>query len=199
MVSTVLVRVRLYSFFSLISLRENPRPRTAEVTLSILQRAKASGFTALAITLDTMALGWRPHDLETAFLPFAYGVGIQVGTSDPVFMKRYGFAPRENERTMFPFEPEKIREAALSRGDKATMQNIMLGKEWLGEVNSGAFRSWEELKFIKDNWEGPIILKGIQRVDVRSFCMCESNLIAFPGRRESHCTWYGRDHCLQSW
>ncbi|KAI6115261.1 FMN-dependent alpha-hydroxy acid dehydrogenase [Pisolithus thermaeus] len=139
-------------------------PRTAEVTLSILRRAKANGFTALVITLDTMLLGWRPHDLETAYLPFAYGVGIQVGTSDPVFMQRSGLPPRENERTKFPFEPEKIRKAALEHSDEEALRNMSLGKEWKAELNSGVFRTWDDLKFIQDNWEGPIVLKGIQRV-----------------------------------
>ena len=144
------------------------RPRTSEITLSLLKRAKASGFTALVITLDTMVLGWRPHDIETAYLPFGYGVGIQVGTSDPVFMKRFGLEPRQAESTTFPFEPEKIREAALEKGDERVAKEMLLGKEWLGEVNSGVFRTWEDLKFIRDNWDGPIVLKGIQRVSVRS-------------------------------
>ncbi|KAH0832370.1 FMN-dependent alpha-hydroxy acid dehydrogenase [Lanmaoa asiatica] len=139
-------------------------PRTSEITLSLLKRAKANGFTALVITLDTMILGWRPHDIETAYLPFAYGVGIQVGTSDPVFMKRFGLEPRQAESTAFPFEPAKIREAAFERGDEHVMREMLLGKEWLGEVNSGEFRTWEDLKFIRDNWDGPIVLKGIQRV-----------------------------------
>lgn len=139
-------------------------PRTAELTLSILRRAKANGFTVLVITLDTMLLGWRPHDLETAYLPFAYGVGIQVGTSDPVFMQRFNLPPRENERTRFPFEPEKIRRAALEQGDEEALRSLSLGKEWVAELNSGVFRTWDDLKFIKENWEGPVVLKGIQRV-----------------------------------
>ncbi|KAF9223352.1 FMN-dependent alpha-hydroxy acid dehydrogenase [Gyrodon lividus] len=139
-------------------------PRTSEITLSLLKRAKANGFTALVITLDTMVLGWRPHDIETAYLPFAYGVGIQVGTSDPVFMKRFDLEPRRGESTSFPFEPEKIKEAAIGKGDERAARDMLLGKEWLGEVNSGVFRTWQDLKFIRDNWDGPIVLKGIQRV-----------------------------------
>ncbi|KAH7885015.1 FMN-dependent alpha-hydroxy acid dehydrogenase [Phlebopus sp. FC_14] len=125
-------------------------PRTSEVTLSLLTRAKANGFTALVITLDTMVLGWRPHDIDTAYLPFAYGVGIQVGTSDP--------ASRRN------FPSNKIRAAALENGDGDAAREMMLGREWLAEVNSGVFRSWDDLKFIRENWDGPIVLKGIQRV-----------------------------------
>lgn len=57
------------------------RPHTDEITLSLLSRVKKAGFTTLVVTLDTMLLGWRPHDLDTAYLPFAHGVGIQVRLS----------------------------------------------------------------------------------------------------------------------
>ncbi|KAG0697637.1 FMN-dependent alpha-hydroxy acid dehydrogenase [Suillus ampliporus] len=137
-------------------------PRTDEITISLLNRAKAAGFTALVITLDTMLLGWRPHDLDTAYIPFFYGVGTQVGLSDPVFMKRFGYEP-VHETPVFPFEPEKIRDAALNAGDANAQKAMKLGKAWLGETNSGSFRSWEDLQFIKDHWDGPIILKGILR------------------------------------
>lgn len=157
---------------------ESLRPRTAEVTVSLLKRAKANGFTALVITLDTMTIGWRPHDIETAYLPFAYGVGIQVGTSDPVFMKRFGLEPRQGESTVFPFEPEKVRDAASAKGDKRVAREMLLGKEWLGEVNAGVFRSWEDLKFIRDNWDGPIVLKGIQRVSVSTWLL-EEGLVQY--------------------
>ncbi|KAH8980567.1 FMN-dependent dehydrogenase-domain-containing protein [Lactarius akahatsu] len=33
------------------------------------------------------------------------------------------------------------------------------------EVSSGRFRTWEDLKFLRDSWDGPIVLKGIQTVD----------------------------------
>ncbi|EDR13677.1 uncharacterized protein LACBIDRAFT_230911, partial [Laccaria bicolor S238N-H82] len=110
-------------------------PRTNDVTLSLLNRAKASGYKALVVTLDTMGLGWRPHDLATAYMPFAHGVGIQVGKSDPVFMARYGKQP-----------------------------GVFFGREWLKEANSGLYRDWEDLRFLRDNWEGPLVLKGIQSV-----------------------------------
>jgi len=39
-----------------------------------------------------------------------------------------------------------------------------LGKAWLAETNSGQFRRWEDVKFVRDNWDGPLVLKGIQSV-----------------------------------
>lgn len=176
----------------LFKLTPHPRPRTSEVTASLLRRAKANGFTALLITLDTMQLGWRPHDLGTAYLPFLYGVGIQVGTSDPVFMKRFGLSPRVNERTAFPFNFQKVREAALTQGDQEAMQNMTLGKEWLAEANPGVYRTWDDLQFIRDNWEGPIVLKGVQRVSVRTMMALHrflTQLRGYAGRRKGRCIW----------
>ncbi|KAJ6455451.1 oxidoreductase [Mycena sanguinolenta] len=138
-------------------------PATNEVILSLLGRAKASGFTALVVTLDTMLLGWRPHDLERSYIPFGHGVGVQVGTSDPVFMKRFGREPLKNPRTKFPYDAAAM-DKAFVEGDQEAKDGVLLGMSWLKETNSGLFRTWEDLKFIRDNWDGPLVLKGIQSV-----------------------------------
>ena len=39
------------------------------------------------VTLDTTMLGWRPRDLDLAYLPFLRGKGIAQYTSDPVFRR----------------------------------------------------------------------------------------------------------------
>lgn len=36
---------------------------------------------------------------------------------------------------------------------------------WLAETNSGLFKTWSMLKLLRDNWDGPIVLKGIQSVE----------------------------------
>ncbi|KAG6872415.1 hypothetical protein C0995_009929 [Termitomyces sp. Mi166 len=137
-------------------------PRTNDVTLSILKRAKENGFTALVVTLDTMTLGWRPHDLERAYMPFGHGVGIQVGRSDPVFMARYGREP-VHERPDFPYDSEEKNRLFLA-GDEKTRESVFFGAEWLKECNSGLYRDWEDVKFLRENWQGPLVLKGIQSV-----------------------------------
>jgi len=35
-----------------------------DITISMLNRAKKAGYTALFVTLDTFVLGWRPSDME---------------------------------------------------------------------------------------------------------------------------------------
>lgn len=145
-------------------------PRSDDVTLSILKRAKDNGFSALVVTLDTMTLGYRPHDLERAYLPFAHGVGIEVGRSDPVFMAKFGRQPQIDHHPEFPYDADKIDKLFIE-GDPTTKENAFLGMQWLEEGNSGLYRSWEDLKLIRDNWEGPLVLKGIQSVKDAEKCL----------------------------
>ncbi|THU82581.1 FMN-linked oxidoreductase [Dendrothele bispora CBS 962.96] len=131
------------------------------VTSSLLSRAKASGYTTLVITLDTMTLGWRPHDLERSYLPFGLGVGIEIGRSDPVFMALHNRKPTADYEPPFPYLPSDI--LAMARGLKAK-EDAFVGQAWLAESNSGTYRSWDDLDFILKEWEGPVVLKGIQSV-----------------------------------
>ncbi|KAF9810311.1 hypothetical protein IEO21_06999 [Rhodonia placenta] len=138
-------------------------PTSNDITISILNRAKKSGFTALVITLDTMLLGWRPHDIPTSYLPFFHGVGAQVGLTDPAYMAKFGLEPYpEDDHPPHPYDPVRLEEL-IQRGDKDAAQRAMLGKNWIGETTSGTFRKWEELAFLKQHWDGPLVLKGIMR------------------------------------
>ncbi|KAJ7119838.1 oxidoreductase [Mycena epipterygia] len=145
-------------------------PSSNEVLLSILKRAKANGFTALVITVDTMLLGWRPHDLAASYIPFLHGVGTQVGISDPVFMARLGREPITNVRPKFPYDAAEM-DRLYAAGDKDVRDGVYLGTEWLKMCNNGQFHTWEQLKFIRQHWEGPLVLKGIQSVQDAEKCL----------------------------
>jgi lactate 2-monooxygenase len=61
-----------------------------ELVASLVGRAEACGCEAIVVTLDTTHLGWRPRDLDLAYLPFAVGKGLAQYTSDPVFRAAVG-------------------------------------------------------------------------------------------------------------
>jgi lactate 2-monooxygenase len=113
-------------------------PTDDELCISFLERARAAGYTHLVITLDTTMLGWRPADLDRGYLPFLQSVGIANYTSDPVFTRRLEKSAEEDP-------------AAAGIAFAGVFPNPGL--------------SWDQLPFIRDHWDGPIILKGIQSVE----------------------------------
>ena len=117
-------------------------PNDDEIAASFLQRAKAAGYSHLVITLDTTLLGWRPLDLDRGYSPFLENKGIANYTSDPVF-----------RRKKMPL-PGEVSPLATGVAFAGVFQNPGL--------------SWDQLPLIRANWDGPILLKGIQsRRDAR--------------------------------
>ncbi|KAF2491342.1 FMN-dependent alpha-hydroxy acid dehydrogenase [Lophium mytilinum] len=114
------------------------------ITKSLLQRAKKSGFTALFATLDTYILGWRPSDMDNGYNPFLRPdkIGVEIGFTDPVY--RAHFQEKHGKSV-----DEDLKTAA---------------GEWASTVFPGHSHSWEDVKFLHENWDGPIVLKGIQSV-----------------------------------
>jgi lactate 2-monooxygenase len=110
-------------------------PTEDAVTISLLERAAAAGYSALVVTLDTWTLGWRPRDLDSAYLPFVRGVGTAVPFSDPAF--RAGLAAA----------PEDDLMAAVAR--------------WVPMFTGTALR-WDRLGLLRAHWDGPILVKGVQ-------------------------------------
>lgn len=113
-------------------------PRDPEVTASFLSRARAAGYRALVVTLDTWMLAWRPRDLDAAYLPFLLGEGCANYFSDPAF--RAGLAR----------SPEEDPEGAV--------------RHFLG-MFSDPTKTWADLAFLRERWQGPILLKGVLHAD----------------------------------
>ena len=112
-------------------------PKDRDIAASFLGRAKAAGFSVLVLTLDTRLLGYRPRDLDKAFLPFLRGIGNQNYFSDPAFSAG------------LPGPAAEHQDAAILR--------------WV-QIFGDPSLTWDDLPFLRDNWDGPIVLKGIQSV-----------------------------------
>ncbi|QIJ66160.1 lactate 2-monooxygenase [Streptomyces sp. JB150] len=109
-----------------------------EVTRSFLGRAKASGFSVLVVTLDTPLLAWRPRDLDQAYLPFLHGVGTANYFTDPAFL------------------------AGLARPVHEDPNAAVM--HFTGMFADPA-KTWPDLAFLRENWDGPIVLKGVLHPD----------------------------------
>jgi lactate 2-monooxygenase len=105
-----------------------------EVAVSLVERATASGYRAIVVTLDTLTLGWRPRDLQRAYLPFITGEGCAQFFSDPVFRSRLARSPEED-----------LLSAAVTM--LGTFPNLGL--------------TWEDLSWLRGETELPLLVKGV--------------------------------------
>jgi isopentenyl diphosphate isomerase/L-lactate dehydrogenase-like FMN-dependent dehydrogenase len=149
-----------------------------ELVESFIQRAERIGVHAIEVTLDTQQLGWRPRDLDAAYLPFIRGMGIAQYTSDPVFRRlvderiegrRDGsVAPAAKVRP----NPAAVRTLiGLNRRHPGRLQeNLRSGvprvaTELFLEVFTRQGLQWSDLEFLRTRTKLPILLKGIQHPD----------------------------------
>ena len=105
-----------------------------EIAMSLVGRAAAAGYGAIVVTLDTLTLGWRPRDLEKAYLPFVTGEGCAQFFSDPVFRSRLAKPPEEDVLT-----------AAVTM--LGTFPNLGL--------------TWDDIAWLRGQTELPLLVKGV--------------------------------------
>lgn len=113
-------------------------PRDREVAASLVGRAKAAGFAALVVTLDTFILAWRPRDLANAYLPFLHRLGLANYETDPAFCAG------------LPKPPEEDPGAAILH--------------WLSMFGDPT-KTWQDLAWLRERWDGPLLLKGVLHPD----------------------------------
>jgi isopentenyl diphosphate isomerase/L-lactate dehydrogenase-like FMN-dependent dehydrogenase len=112
--------------------------KNQEFVVSLLDRAKAAGYSTLVVTVDTTQIGWRDRDLENAYLPFMHGQGLGNYLGDPVFT------------------------AAL---DQPADENPRAAVEYFASIFHRTDITWDDLSFLREHWTGPIVLKGILHPD----------------------------------
>jgi lactate 2-monooxygenase len=109
-------------------------PKDRDLAASFVGRAGDAGYSALVVTLDTWMLGWRPRDLQRAYLPFLKGEGVANYFSDPVF------------RAALEKPPEEDLAPALGH--------------WAGQFSNPSV-TWADLEWLREQTTLPILLKGI--------------------------------------
>ena len=113
-------------------------PNDPEIAESMVRRAEAAGYTAIVVTLDTFIPGWKPRDLQQAWLPFLEGVGNANFLQDPVFRAQLDKPPEEDLGTA-------------------------IGHYLSIYVNPSL--SWDDLARLRDWTSLPVLVKGILHSD----------------------------------
>jgi L-lactate dehydrogenase (cytochrome) len=124
-----------------------------DVALSAIARAKAAGFSALVVTVDTPVAGMREKDLRN-------GVKELLGG---------------NPLEAFPFVWQFLAKprwlaAFLADGGLMKFPNVVLPEGPMPYADVGAALSqsvvcWNDLGWLRDAWKGPIVVKGVHTAD----------------------------------
>ncbi len=110
-------------------------PADRELAASFVARAEASGYGAIVLTVDTWQLGWRPRDLDTAYLPFLQAEGVANYFSDPVFQQ------------------------GLTPGDQGAAVLKFVG------LFTNPTLTWTDLAWLRGQTSLPLVVKGLQHPD----------------------------------
>ncbi|WNC73615.1 alpha-hydroxy acid oxidase [Thalassotalea psychrophila] len=121
--------------------------RDKSIMKNMLERAKASGYKAIIVTIDNPVHGNRERDARTGF----------------------GIPPTFPLRSILSLlaHPKWVLGYMKSKPEFANFQNFFdQGKDqnWLFH-NLVCPVTWDTLAWIRDNWEGPMAIKGIMSAD----------------------------------
>ena len=121
-----------------------------DAALAAIARARAAGYAALVVTIDTPVAGLRERDLKN---------GMPELLGSRLFAK-------------LPFLPQLMRHprwllSFLFHGGVPPLPNVVLqdvGPMPLVDVATALARAaiaWEDLRWIREAWRGPIVVKGV--------------------------------------
>ena len=145
-----------------------------ELVESLVSRAEACGCSAIVVTLDTTLLGWRTRDLDLAYLPFMRGMGIAQYTSDPVFeslLEAETDGEEDlSEESSLNLSTLKVLVDLVTSYPDGLVENLKSGKplqavQTFIDIYSRPSLTWEDLSFLRELTDLPILLKGILHPD----------------------------------
>jgi isopentenyl diphosphate isomerase/L-lactate dehydrogenase-like FMN-dependent dehydrogenase len=125
-----------------------------EVAEATIARARAAGFGALVVTIDTAVAGFRERDARN-------GVK-ELLTRNPVTMLPYVWQFAARPRWLMAF---------LRDGGLMDFPNVVLpgtGPMAYADVGTALEQStvtWEDLRWIREAWGGPIVVKGVHTAE----------------------------------
>ena len=119
----------------------------------MLQRARANGYEAIMLTVDTAVLGRRERDVRRGFtLPPKLGPGTLV---DGIRHPRWTLDFVTHEPITFA----NVAQSSGNAGGTAVTLSDFISQQFDPAL------SWDDIAWFRSEWDGPIILKGVQTVD----------------------------------
>ena len=123
-----------------------------DVAMGAIDRARAAGYKALVVTIDTPVAGMRERDSRN---------GVKQLLARNMSTVPYLAQMLSRPSWLYNF---------FGDGGLMSFPNIVLAEGPMGYADVGAaleasMTSWEDFKWIRDAWGGPIVAKGVHTAD----------------------------------
>ena len=145
--------------------------RSDDLVQSFVRRAEACGCRAIVLTVDTTMLGWRPRDLDLAYMPFMRGMGIAQYLTDPVFRRELNLPLNSPApHTRLSWNALGVMRDLLSRAPGPLMEKLRTGwprqavRRFVATYSRPSLQ-WADLARLRAMTGLPIVLKGVLHPD----------------------------------
>src|SRR5438552_2869284 len=124
-----------------------------DVALGGIERAKNCGCSALVVTVDTPVAGMRERDVRNGAKELVSGA--------PFTMFPYLFQFLARPRWLAAY----LRDGGLMRFPNIVLKDGPMPYADVGAALEQSMVSWSDFKWIREIWQGPIIVKGVHTAD----------------------------------
>jgi len=124
-----------------------------DVALGGIERAKAAGCSALVVTIDTPVAGMRERDLRNGMKPLLSGKPLAMLPHLGQFLTR----PR--------WLAAYLRDGGLMNFPNIVLPDGPMPYADVGAALEQSMTCWDDLRWIRDAWGGPIVVKGVHTAD----------------------------------
>ena len=124
-----------------------------DVALAGIERAKNCGCSALVITIDTPVAGMRERDLRNGVK------GLVSGAPFTMFPYLFQFLARPRWLAAY------LRDGGLMKFPNIVLNDGPMAYADVGAALEQAMVCWDDFRWIREAWQGPIVAKGVHTAD----------------------------------
>jgi len=120
-----------------------------EVALKTIERAKAAGFSAIVVTIDTPISGLRERD-------------VRNGTKELLSMNPFLMLPYISQMLVKPcWLTQWLGDGGLMSFPNVELEDGPMGYTEIGPALEQSVVTWDDLQWIREAWGGKIVVKGV--------------------------------------
>jgi L-lactate dehydrogenase (cytochrome) len=124
-----------------------------DVASSAIARAKAAGFTALVVTIDTPVAGQRERDSRNRSTGLLSSNPAELLPALPQILAKPGWLL------------DLLTDGGLMKFPNVVLPDGPMGYADVGAALEQSVVDWTDLKWIRELWNGPIVIKGVHTDD----------------------------------